>query len=205
MAANVLLVDDHELIRQGLRRAFERTEDFTVVAEAASVAEAVSAAKEHSPDVVVVDVRLPDGNGLDVARMLREQNEDVGIVVLTMYAGDEDIYRALEAGAQGYLIKGMSHQVLIDAIRRVHSGLKYLPEPVVKHLAARMPKSDLSPRELEILNLIVKGKSNKEISAVLGITEGTVKCHVNVILSRLGVSDRTQAAVAALQRGIVHL
>ena len=105
MAANVLLVDDHELIRQGLRRAFERTDDFTVVAEASSVAEAVAAAKEHSPDVVVVDVRLPDGNGLDVARMLREQNDDIGIVVLTMYAGDEQLFGALEAGASAFVSK----------------------------------------------------------------------------------------------------
>ena len=117
MVATVLLVDDHELIRQGLRRAFERADDFTVVGEAASVAEAVAAAKQHQPDVVVVDVRLPDGNGLDVARMLRDQNEDIGIVVLTMYAGDEQLFGALEAGASAFVAKDAPAEDVVSAAR----------------------------------------------------------------------------------------
>ncbi len=201
----VLIVDDHPVVRFGLAAIIHSQRDLFVVAEAGTGKEAIALYRREQPGVGLIDLRLPDITGVDVIRTIVGEYSGARLIVLTTYDGDEDIYRALEAGAVGYLIKGMSHQVLIDAIRRVHSGLRYLPEPVVKHLAARVPKSDLSPREHEVLTLIVKGKSNKEISAILGITEGTVKCHVNVILSRLGVSDRTQAAVAALQRGIVHL
>ncbi|HXR74626.1 MAG TPA: response regulator transcription factor, partial [Bryobacteraceae bacterium] len=126
-------------------------------------------------------------------------------IVLTTYQGDEDIHKALKAGAQGYLLKGMAHDDLLDAIRRVRAGVQYLPASVKETLANRTPGSDLSPRELQILELIVKGLSNKQIADKLGITEGTVKWHVNAILGRLNVSDRTQAAVAALNRGIVQL
>ncbi|HEU0175485.1 MAG TPA: response regulator transcription factor, partial [Blastocatellia bacterium] len=126
-------------------------------------------------------------------------------IVLTTYDGDEDIHKALEAGAQAYILKGMSHNELVNAIRMVHSGLKYIPPSVSKSLAERPPHSELSARELEVLELIVKGHSNREIGEALGISEATVKWHVNIILSRLNVSDRTQATVAALQRGIVHL
>ncbi len=126
-------------------------------------------------------------------------------IVLTTYDGDEDIHRALEAGAQAYLLKGMSHNDLVNAIRTVHAGLKFLPASVSKSLAERPPHSELSAREMEVLELIVKGRSNREIGEALGISEATVKWHVNLILSRLNVSDRTQATVAALQRGIVHL
>ena len=125
-------------------------------------------------------------------------------MVLTTYEGDEDIHQALAAGAAGYLIKAMSNDTLIDALRKARHS-RFLPAPVAESLAARTPNSDLSPREREVLSLIVQGKSNKEIAANLGITEATVKCHVSVILERLGVSDRTQAVVTALQRGLEHL
>jgi two-component system NarL family response regulator len=125
--------------------------------------------------------------------------------VLTTYDGDEDIHRALEAGAQAYLLKAMSHSDLANAIRTVHAGSKYIPESISKSLASRPPRSNLSGRELQVLELIVKGRSNKEIGDALGISEATVKWHINVILSRLDVTDRTQATVTALQRGIVHL
>ncbi len=201
----VLIVDDHPVVRFGLAAIIHSQRDMVVVAEAATGHEAIELYARQQPNIGLIDLRLPDITGVEVIRTIVDAQPKARLIVLTTYDGDEDIYRALEAGAQGYLIKGMSHRVLIDAIRRVHSGLRYLPEPIVQHLAARAPHSDLSPREHEVLTLIVQGKSNKEISALLGITEGTVKCHVNVILSRLGVADRTQAAVAALQRGIVHL
>ncbi len=201
----VLIVDDHPVVRFGLAAIIQSQRDMFVAAEAGEGRKAIELYRRARPDVGLIDLRLPDITGVEVIHRIVADYPNARLIVLTTYDGDEDIYRALEAGAVGYLIKGMSHQVLLDAIRRVHSGLRYLPEPVVKNLAARVPKSDLSPREHEVLTLIVKGNSNKEISAILGITEGTVKCHVNVILSRLGVNDRTQAAVAALQRGIVHL
>jgi two-component system, NarL family, response regulator len=126
-------------------------------------------------------------------------------VVLTTYEGDEDIYQALEAGARAYIIKGMPHELLVDALRRVHAGGRFVPSPVSRALASRTPSSDLSSREREVLQLLARGESNKEIATHLGITEATVKCHVSVILMRLQVADRTQAVLAALQRGLVHL
>ena len=126
-------------------------------------------------------------------------------VVLTTYEGDEDIHQALKAEAAGYLIKAMSHDTLVDALRKVHAGTRFLPAPVAESLAMRTPNSDLSPREREVLSLMVQGKSNKDIGGALKITEATVKCHVSVILERLGVTDRTQAVIAALQRGLEHL
>jgi DNA-binding NarL/FixJ family response regulator len=142
---------------------------------------------------------------VEAIRAIRKERPKLRFIVLTTYDGDEDIHRALEAGAQAYILKGMSHSELVNAIRTVHSGLKYIPPSVSKSLAERPPHSELSARELEVLELIVKGRSNREIGEALGISEATVKWHVNIILSRLNVSDRTQATVAALQRGIVHL
>jgi len=148
---------------------------------------------------------MPVMSGVEAIRAIHKDFPGARFIVLTTYHGDEDIHRALKAGAQAYLLKGMSDTELLDAIRNVHAGLRYLPQPVLESLASRPPKSDLSERELEILRLIVKGMSNKRIGVSLGITEATVKWHVNMILSRLNVSDRTQAAVAALNRGIVEL
>jgi DNA-binding NarL/FixJ family response regulator len=144
-------------------------------------------------------------SGVDAIRAIRSGFPAARFVVLTTYEGDEDIHRALEAGAKGYVIKGMPYQTLIDALLRVHSGGRFLPPPVARALAARMPDSDLSSREQEVLRHLVGGMSNKEIAGLLGITEATVKCHVSTILMRLNVSDRTQAVVTALQRGLVHL
>jgi DNA-binding NarL/FixJ family response regulator len=152
-----------------------------------------------------MDLRLPGLSGVEAIRAIRKTHPKLRFIVLTTYDGDEDIHRALEAGAQAYLLKGMSHNDLVNAIRKVYSGLKFIPASVSKSLAERPPHSELSARELEVLELIVKGHSNREIGEALGISEATVKWHVNIILSRLNVSDRTQATVAALQRGIVHL
>jgi DNA-binding NarL/FixJ family response regulator/streptogramin lyase len=150
---------------------------------------------------------VPPGEGkLEINySAIRQEDPRAKCLVLTTYEGDEDIHQALAAGALGYIIKGMSHETLVDALRRVHSGSLFLPPPVMRSLADRTPNLDLSPREREVLSLIVRGESNKEIANELGITEATVKCHVSVILQRLGVNDRTQAVIAALQRGLEHL
>ena len=201
----VILVDDHPVVRFGLAAIIGLQPDMAVVAEAGSGEEACSICAKQPADVVLMDLRLPGLSGVEAIRAIRKERPKLRFIVLTTYDGDEDIHRALEAGAQAYILKGMSHNELVNAIRTVHSGLKYIPASVSKSLAGRPPHSELSARELEVLELIVKGHSNREIGEALGISEATVKWHVNIILSRLNVSDRTQAAVTALQRGIVHL
>jgi two-component system, NarL family, response regulator len=201
----VILVDDHPVVRFGLAAIIGLQPDMAVVAEAGSGEEACSICAKQPADVVLMDLRLPGLSGVEAIRAIRKERPKLRFIVLTTYDGDEDIHRALEAGAQAYILKGMSHNELVNAIRTVHSGLKYIPASVSKSLAGRPPHSELSARELEVLELIVKGHSNREIGEALGISEATVKWHVNIILSRLNVSDRTQATVAALQRGIVHL
>jgi DNA-binding NarL/FixJ family response regulator len=152
-----------------------------------------------------MDLRLPDKSGVDVIRSVRRAAPQARFIVLTTYEGDEDIHQALEAGAMGYLIKGMPHEVLMEALRKVYAGRNFLPPPVARALASRMPDGELSTREREVLSLLVRGKSNREIAEELSIKEATVKSHVSVILMRLNVTDRTQAVVAALQRGLAHL
>ena len=201
----VILVDDHPVVRFGLAAIIGLQPDMVVVAEAGSGEEACAVCARQAADVMLMDLRLPGMSGVDAIRAIRKLYPKMRFIVLTTYDGDEDIHRALEAGAQAYLLKGMSHNDLANAIRKVHSGLKFIPASVSRSLAERPPHSELSARELEVLELIVKGHSNREIGEALGISEATVKWHVNIILSRLNVSDRTQATVAALQRGIVHL
>lgn len=200
----VLVVDDHPVVCFGLAAMINTQSDMTAVAQASDGVEAVALFRKHLPDVTLMDLRMPKMGGVQAIRAIRADYPNSGFIVLTTYNGDEDIYKALTAGAQGYLLKGMPHGELLEAIRTVHAGLRYVPEPVLQRLAERTPSSALSARELQILRLIVKGLSNKQIADNLGITEGTVKWHVNIILGRLNVSDRTQAAVAALHRGIVE-
>ena len=176
----------------------------SVVGQAFNGAQAVKLYEASQPDVTLMDLRMPVMTGVEAIRAIRETRPAAAFIVLTTYHGDEDIHSALKAGAQSYLLKGMSDTELVGAIRNVHAGLRYLPQSVLDSLATRPPKSELTPRELQILKLIVKGMSNRQIADSLGITEPTVKWHVNILLSRLNVSDRTQAAVAALQRGIVE-
>ena len=201
----VMVVDDHPLMRVGVSAIINARPNMTVVAQTGTGEEAVTLFREHKPDITLMDLRLPKMTGVDAILAIRARYPESRFVVLTTYEGDEDIHRAFEAGAQGYVIKGMPYQTLIDALLRVHSGGRFLPPPVARALESRMPDSDLSPREQEVLELLVNGKSNKEIASELGITSATVKCHVSTILMRLNVSDRTQAVVAALQRGLVHL
>jgi two-component system, NarL family, response regulator len=201
----VMVVDDHPLMRVGVASIVNARIDMTVVAQAGTGEEAVILFSKHKPDVTLMDLRLPGMSGVDSIRSIRETNPRARFVVLTTYEGDADIHRALEAGAQGYVIKGMPYQILVEALQRVYKGGRFLPPPVARALASRTPDSELSAREQEVLSLLASGKSNKDIAARLHITEATVKCHVSAILLRLNVSDRTEAVVTALQRGLVHL
>lgn len=201
----VILVDDHPVVRFGLAAIIALQPDMSVVGEAGSGEEACEVCDRQPCDVVLMDLRLPGLSGVETIRQILKSHPKLRFIVVTTYDGDEDIHRALEAGAQAYLLKAMSHHDLANAIRTVHAGRKYIPASISKSLADRPPHSELSLREMEVLELIVKGRSNKEIGDALGISEATVKWHVNMILSRMNVSDRTQATVAALQRGIVHL
>lgn len=201
----IMIVDDHPLMRVGVAAIINARSDMEVVAQAGTAEEAVSLHKEHEPDVTLMDLRLPGASGVAAIRQIRARKPKARFVVLTTYEGDEDIHQALESGAQGYIIKGMPHETLIQALKRVHAGGCYLPPPVARALQSRTPDASLSPREREVLQLLVQGKSNKEIATELGIAEATVKCHFRVIFMRMGVTDRTQAVVSALQRGLVHL
>ena len=201
----LLSVDDHPLMREGIAAILRNQSDMLLVAEAANGREALERFREHRPDVTLMDLRLPGMSGVEAIHTVIARHPEAKFVVLTTYEGDEDIHQALEAGARSYIIKGMPHDALVNALRRVHAGGRFLPPPVSRALSSRIPHSDLSGREREVLNLIVRGRSNKEIATDLGITESTVKCHVSVILMRLNVNDRTQAVVTALQRGLVHL
>lgn len=201
----VMVVDDHPLMRVGVASIVNARSDMTVVAQAGTGEEAVALFFKHRPDVTLMDLRLPKMSGVDAIRSIRQTHPQARFVVLTTYEGDADIHRALEAGAQGYVIKGMPYQTLVESLQRVHTGGRFLPPPVARTLAARMPNSELSAREQEVLALLAGGKSNKDIASSLHITENTVKSHVSAILLRLNVSDRTEAVVTALQRGLVHL
>jgi DNA-binding NarL/FixJ family response regulator len=201
----IMVVDDHHIVRQGLVALIGTLPDMKVIAQASDGAEAVDLYREHRPDVTLMDLRLPKQNGVDAITRIREEFPSARIIVLTTFDGDEDIYRALQAGAKGYLLKGMNADELTDAIRTVHGGKSRIPAVVAERLAERMGGPSLTGRELDVLKRIVGGRSNKEIASDLFISEATVKTHINSILSKLGVNDRTQAATTALQRGIVHL
>ena len=201
----VLVVDDHFVVRMGLTTLINTQSDMTVVGEATNGKQAVELFRAEKPDVTLMDLRMPEMNGVDAITAIRNEYPDCRIIVLTTYDGDEDIYRAFQAGARAYLLKDMHRDELLEAIRSVYRGQRFIPPAVASSLADRMPRSELTSRELEVLKLIVKGMSNKEIASTLEITEGTVKVHVNNVLGKLGVSDRTKAATTAIQRGIVHL
>lgn len=201
----VMIVDDHPLMRVGVAAIINAQPDMTVVAQAGTAEDAVARHTEYAPDVTLMDLRLPEASGVSAIRQIRMRRPEARFVVLTTYEGDEDIHQALESGAQGYIIKGMPHETLIHALKRVHAGKRFLPPPVARALESRMPDASLSPREREVLSLLVRGRSNREIAEELGISEATVKCHFRVIFMRLGVTDRTQAVVTALKRGIEHL
>jgi len=192
-------------VRQGLVALIKTVPDMTVVAEAADGQQGVALFRKHQPDVTIMDLRLPGMGGVEAIGAIRRDFPAARIIVLTTFDGDENIFRALQAGARGYLLKDMFGDELMEAIRTVHAGKMRIPAPVAERLAGRMGGPSLTNRELDVLRLIVSGKSNKEIGGELSISEATVKTHINNILSKLGVSDRTQAATTALQRGIIDL
>jgi DNA-binding NarL/FixJ family response regulator len=201
----ILVVDDHNIVRQGLVALLNTVPDLQVVAEASDGEEAIAAHRTHKPDVTLMDLRLPKIGGADAITRIRAESPAARFIVLTTFDGDEDIFRALQAGAKGYLLKGMDIDELTDAIRSVYAGKSRIPAFVAEKLAERMGGPSLTTREIEVLKRIVAGRSNKEIASDLFISEATVKTHINSILGKLGVTDRTQAATTALQRGIVHL
>lgn len=201
----ILLVDDHYLVRVGLSSIINFEPDMTVVAEATSGEQAVELFRKHRPDVTLMDLRLPGIGGVEAMTAIRQEFPAARIIVISIREGDEEVYRAFQAGARSYLPKHVTREELLKAVRATHAGQYHIPPEVGSRLAERMPRSDLSPRELEVLELVVRGKRNKEIAAALDITEGTVKLHVSSILGKLGVHDRTEAVTTALQRGIVQL
>jgi two-component system NarL family response regulator len=201
----ILIVDDHPVVREGLAALIERREDMTVVGEASNGREAIEQFRRFTPDVTLLDLRMPEVDGVTAITRIREQAPTARIIVLTTYDSDEDIYRGLRAGAKAYLLKDTPPQELLDTIRAVHGGQTRIPPDVAAKLAERMTGPELTHRELDVLRLLMAGKSNKQIAAALFISEGTVKTHVNNILGKLGASDRTQAVTTALKRGLVSL
>jgi two-component system NarL family response regulator len=199
----LLLAEDHFVTRMGLKAVFGAEPDVDIVAEAETGNEAVALFKKHRPDVAVVDLRLPGLGGVEVVKAIRADFEDARIVILTGSEGSEGVYRALQAGARAYLLKDAKGSELVRALRDVHAGKRVVPPDVAVRLAERVPQSDLSPREMEVLRLVADGKSNKRIADALGLSEATVRTHVSNILGKLGVDDRTQAATEAIRRGIL--
>ena len=201
----ILIADDHSVVREGLVSLVKRKSDMVVVAEASNGREAVQLWKEHRPDVTLLDLRMPELDGVGAIKEIRELDGNAQIVVLTTYDGDEDIYRAIKAGAKAYLLKDTARDALVDTVRRVHAGETYLPPQLAAKLAERVSGEALSPREIEVLQRMAVGKSNKEIGAELFISEGTVKTHIKSIFSKLDVVSRTEAVATATRRGLIQL
>jgi DNA-binding NarL/FixJ family response regulator len=201
----ILAVDDHDLVRKGIAAILSTEPDLELVATASWGAESLQLFRLHQPDVTLMDLRLPDMSGSEVTAAIRQEFPDARIIALTSYDGDQDIYRALEAGVRGYLLKEMVHTEVVKAIRVVHAGKRFLPAEVAQQLTGFFPDVALTPREVEVLSLVARGLGNKEVGDVLGTAPGTAKAHVQSILSKLGAKDRTHAVTIALRRGIIHL
>lgn len=201
----IVTADDHPLIRDGLAAVLRAESDLQVVAEAANGEEALEAYARVRPDIVLMDLRMPVMDGLTATRAILAEDPAARIIVLTTYDGDEDIHRALSAGARGYLLKDMLRTDLLGVVRAVHRGQRGIPAPVAARLAEHTPRIGLTPRELEVLRLVADGLSNAEVAARIGRTEGTVKVHLKNILQKLDVHDRTEAVTTALRRGFIRL
>ena len=201
----VLCVDDHRIVREGIALIIDRQPDMEVVGSAADGEEAVAQFKRHRPDVTLTDLQLPAMTGLEAIKAIREDDPDARIIVLTMYQGDEDIHRALSAGATTYLLKDTLSDDLIRFVREVHAGRRPIRPEVKARLDERASQPTLTPREVQVMELVALGKRNKEIAAVLGISEETVQVHLKNIFVKLKVSERTAAVNVALRRGIVHI
>jgi DNA-binding NarL/FixJ family response regulator len=201
----ILIADDHYVVRMGLIAMVNLEPDMEIVAEATDGNQACALYKRWNPDLTLLDVRMPVKNGIEAAIEIRKQNSDARILMLTALDGDEDIHKAMEAGAAGYVFKDSTDEKLLPAIRAVASGRRWIPDEVAKRLEARRLFEELTPRELLILNEVVKGLANKQIADVLSISENTVKWHLKNILGKLCVADRAEAVAVAIQRGIIHL
>jgi DNA-binding NarL/FixJ family response regulator len=201
----ILVVEDHHVVRQGLVALLGIMPEIEVVGEASDGLQAIELYRTLLPDITLMDLQLPKLGGVDAILRIRSDAPAARFIVLTTFDGDEDIFRALQAGAKAYLLKGMTIEELVSTIQIVHSGKMQISPAIAEKLAERMSTQPLTARELNVLERIVAGRSNKEIASDLNISEATVKSHINSLLSKLGVSDRTHAATVALQRGIVHL
>jgi DNA-binding NarL/FixJ family response regulator len=201
----ILVADDHALIRMGLISLVNTESDMAVLAEAADAKQAVELFVKHNPDLVLMDLRMPINDGIEATIEIRKKSPGARVLMLTTFDGDEDIHRALQAGAQGYVLKGSTGENLIPALRALAAGQRWIPNEVATRLASRRSFEELTPREVEVLRELAKGLANKEIADVLNISEHTTKGHLKNIIGKLRVADRTEAVTAALQRGIIHL
>jgi DNA-binding NarL/FixJ family response regulator len=201
----VLAVDDHPLVRKGIASILSNESDMQLVGEAGSGREAVDLFRQYHPDVTLMDLRMPEMDGVQATQAIRKEFPEARIIALTSYDGDQDIYRALEAGVRGYMLKEMVHTDVLRAIRTVHSGKRLMPQEVAERLSEYFPQVALTPREVEVLGYVARGLANKEIADLLGTASGTIKMHIQNILEKLGASDRTHAVTIAMQRGILHL
>lgn len=200
----LLVVDDHHVVRSGLAASLGLEDDLVVVAEAGSGEEAVAQFREHRPDVVLMDVRLPGANGIAAVAAMRREWPDARVLMFTTFDSEEDIYRAMQAGARGYLLKSAPRDELLAAIRAVAGGARHLPAALAQRLAGRISTPEVSEREREVLQLMARGKANKEIAAALGISEETVKRHASNLFVKMGVADRAQATSEGIRRGLIH-
>lgn len=205
MSIRILIADDHPVVRAGLLALIANEPDLTVVAEAANGAEAVALFDSLRPDVALIDLRMPVMDGMSAMQSIFATHPEARLVALTTYDGDADIFRALDSGACGYLLKDMLGRELVQSIRSAASGKRVIPAAVANSLAEFTPRVDLTAREVEVLQFVAKGLRNKEIARVIGRTEGTVKIHLKHLMAKLGVDDRTEAVTLGLQRGIIHL
>ena len=201
----LLLVDDHFVVRSGLAASLVLEDDMSVIAEAADAKEAISAYETHSPDVVLMDLQMGETSGVEAVAKICQDHPAARILVFSSFARDEDIYRAIRAGALGYLQKAAPREDLLEAVRQVSRGNRYLPREIAQRLADRLNRPEPSPREREVLALIAKGRSNKEVASDLGLSEDTVKRHVSNLMAKLGAQDRTQAVTEALRRGLIEV
>jgi two-component system, NarL family, response regulator len=201
----ILIADDHPVVLAGLSSMLSTQPDLDVVGAAAGGEEALQMLRAHRADILLLDLRMPAMNGIDTLLAIRAERINVRAIILTSFETDEDIYRSVQAGAQGYLLKGAPQSDMVEAIHTVHAGRRYFPRHIAARLAERIMRTDLTPRELEVLHMLARGLTNKEIGSALSISGNTVRNHVNSIIEKLEVSDRTEAATTAIQRGLIEI